>query len=64
MTNRKEKTNELIEKVKHSRLEIAKLDFQLTGEFIRFENRIRNELIDTLKHKMQELEYSLQELNE
>ena len=67
--NKRERMNhnkkiELLEHIKQSRLDIFRLDSQLTGEFIRFENRIREELIDKLVDKMCVLEDSLRELHE
>ena len=60
----KNENKKLIERIRQSRLDISKLDSRLTGEFIRFENRIREELLYKLTEKMKELEYSLQEFNQ
>ena len=63
MCKQENNINELLECIKQSRLEISRLDSRLTGEFIRFENRIREELIYKVVEKMRELENSLQKLN-
>jgi len=53
----------LMDKIKQLKIEVSRVDYQLTGEFICIETRIRNDIINNLKDKMLELESSLQELN-